>query len=76
MESDSLQITDELIEAGKSDRGGWTKAQLAILGVPWPPEAGWKDRVRGRLIPKSEADRFVGLRNSRGTRPPEQPSLL
>jgi hypothetical protein len=62
MPLESVSITDELIEAGKSKRGGWSKAQLAILGVPWPPESGWKQKVRGRTISQSEAERFVTLR--------------
>jgi len=33
------------IESLKTARGGWTKASLASLGVPWPPPAGWKDRL-------------------------------
>jgi hypothetical protein len=33
---DDLRITAELIEAGQSPRGGWSKAQLAILGFPGP----------------------------------------
>jgi hypothetical protein len=30
------------IEAAKTPRGGWTRAQLAEWGVPWPPPKGWK----------------------------------
>jgi len=33
------------IESLKTARGGWTKASLASLGVPWPPPAGWKQRL-------------------------------
>ncbi len=55
-------ITAELIEAARSERGGWSKAQLALLGVSWPPQAGWKATVIGRPISKGDADRFVKLR--------------
>lgn len=27
-------------------RGGWTKAKLASMGVPWPPPKGWLTRLR------------------------------
>jgi hypothetical protein len=30
------------IDAAQTPRGGWTKAQLAEWGVPWPPQKGWK----------------------------------
>lgn len=37
--------TEDEIEAGKSQRGGWTRAQLAEWGVPWPPPKGWRARL-------------------------------
>lgn len=39
------------IEAGRTARGGFTKAQLAVWGVPWPPPKGWKRRLeRGEPV--------------------------
>jgi hypothetical protein len=58
-----VRVTADLIQAGRSERGGWSKVQLAILGVSWPPPAGWKSEVIGRVIPRTEADRFVRLRD-------------
>lgn len=40
-----LKLTKEEIEAGRSDKGGFTKAALAAWGVPWPPPAGWKEAL-------------------------------
>jgi len=60
---DPVRITAELIESGKSPRGGWSKAQMAILGVGWPPAPGWKTRVIGRLITRADAERFFQLRS-------------
>ena len=57
-----VRVTADLIEAGRSERGGWSKAQFALLGVPWPPPAGWKVGMIGRTIPRSDAERFVSLR--------------
>jgi hypothetical protein len=34
-------VTPELIESLKSPNGGWTKKNLAFLGVQWPPIKGW-----------------------------------
>jgi hypothetical protein len=41
------------IEAGKSARGGWTRARLAEWGVPWPPPKGWKKALiaKGKASP-------------------------
>lgn len=33
------------IEAGKSPRGGWTRATLATWGIGWPPRRHWKRRL-------------------------------
>ena len=38
-------VTDLEIEAKKTENGGWTKEQLAIWGVPWPPEKGWQKKL-------------------------------
>ena len=47
------RLTDEEIEAGKSPRGGFTRAQLARWGVGWPPPKNWrKALVAGKPIPR------------------------
>jgi hypothetical protein len=33
------QIADAVIEQAKTERGGWTRKQLAEWGVPWPHES-------------------------------------
>lgn len=33
------------IDAAKTPAGGWTKAQLAEWGVPWPPPKGWRVKL-------------------------------
>jgi len=37
-----LLPSPEDIEAAKTPHGGWTRAQLAQWGVPWPPPKGWR----------------------------------
>ena len=32
----------EEVDAARTAAGGWTRAQLAAWGVPWPPPAGWR----------------------------------
>jgi hypothetical protein len=39
------QPTRQEIDAARSKRGGWTRAQLAEWGVPWPPPRRWKRRL-------------------------------
>jgi hypothetical protein len=65
MVDDLVTVTAELIDAGQSERGGWSKVQLALIGVAWPPPAGWKGAAVGRRILRAEAERFVALRAGR-----------
>jgi hypothetical protein len=40
-----MKITKEEIESKKTERGGYTKKQLAVWGIPWPPRKGWKKKL-------------------------------
>lgn len=40
--------TEEEIEAARTPKGGFTRAQLAAWGVPWPPPKGWKRTLLGK----------------------------
>lgn len=41
------------IYAKRTPAGGWSRAQLAEWGVPWPPPKGWKDAlVKGLPMPQ------------------------
>jgi len=50
-----IKPTPEEIEAAKTERGGWTRKQLAAWGVPWPPPKGW----RRKLEEESEISELV-----------------
>ena len=34
--------TEAEIDAARTPKGGWTKAQLARWGLGWPPPKGWR----------------------------------
>jgi hypothetical protein len=55
-------LSNELIEAGRSDRGGWNRTQLLLIGVPWPPEKGWKARRIGKSIEDKAFLDFLALK--------------
>ena len=38
-------LNNALITEIATDRGAWTREQLGILGVPWPPSQGWRKRL-------------------------------
>jgi len=54
-----MTITDAFLESGRTVRGGWTRAQLAAIGVPWPPPHKWKRRIVGKQITLDAAERFL-----------------
>lgn len=64
-EPNMVTITDDFIESGKSTAGGFSKSQLALLGVPWPPVGGWKAEVIGQKITADAASRFLAGRGTK-----------
>lgn len=85
-------VSPEEIAAGRSENGGWSRAQLAEWGVPWPPPKGWKDaledaaaglparalRVRKEPKPKWTPDQVRQSKRKRRWQPPAQdfPGML
>lgn len=61
-----MVVTKEFIESGASDSGGWSKAQLACLGISWPPKQGWKSQLIGVSISDESSRRFLDLKKSTG----------
>ena len=62
-----VTLTREFIFKGASARRrGWNRAQLAAIGVAWPPVKGWLSRMIGQQIDDEQAQRFTALRGSGG----------
>lgn len=61
------RITKEELEAGRTEKGAFTRKQLAAWGVPWPPPKGWKrallglDSEEGDNLEKMQADPAILL---------------
>lgn len=53
-----VTLTKNHIEMAKSARGGFSKRQLALLGVSWPPKRGWKKKIIGKTIKKSSIEKL------------------
>lgn len=56
-----VRITEEFLASGLSARGGYSRRQLELLGVSWPPPKGWKRSVMDGIITDELAAEFVGL---------------
>ena len=61
-------VTREEIEAARTPKGGWTRAQLEVWGVPWPPPKGWlRALVSGKgHIPRSTKPSLASGARKRG----------
>lgn len=57
-----MKITYLFIEQGKSDRGGWSDAQIHLLGEDTKIH-GWKRRLIGKEISEETATEFLSLKN-------------
>ena len=60
----SMLLTKELIEKGKSTRGGWSQAQLSCLGVAMPLQSGWMNTLDGKEILDESYERFLSLKDA------------
>ena len=56
-----ITVDKKFIMNNRTARGAWTRAQLNIIGVDWPPAQGWIARVTGKQITESEAEEFKRL---------------
>lgn len=58
-----VACTDEMIDAARSEKGGWSEKQLKLLGIKWPPIRGWKNAVVGKRIAGSVMASFIELKD-------------
>lgn len=66
-----MKMTHEWLHQWKTGKGGWTRVQLAAIGVPWPPKKGWLSAAIGREITDEQRRRFEeGRRHASEKRPP------
>ena len=72
-------ITNELIDAVATGHCGWSKRQLQLLGVGWPPPSGWRQRLvaEGRILTGEEVEALYAARKKpkrpEGADNPESP---
>ena len=53
-----MKLTNAMIDQGKTENGAWTRAQLALLGIEWPPVRGWKGGIIGMEVTVELLDKF------------------
>ncbi len=46
-----FKVTNQWLDANKTDNGGYSQQQLSVFGIAsWPPPRGWKSFVVGTMI--------------------------
>lgn len=58
-----VTLTRDIIQRHKTAGGAWTRAQLAAIGVDWPPPQGWIDQAIGREI---DSNAFLAFSSAAG----------
>jgi hypothetical protein len=62
----TMELTKDLLEAGRTPNGGYNLAQLKILGVKLPgggrwPAHGWLHNLIGQDVPIATYEAFVAM---------------
>lgn len=65
MEENNKEITQELLDLGKSNNGSYSKKQRELLGInpPWPPKLMPINARIGFTISKEDYQKFIFLKN-------------
>lgn len=57
-EAATIKLTEEMIEAARTPNGGFTKSQLAAIGIGWPPPQDWIKEKVGTMITPTQLEAF------------------
>ena len=55
-----MTLTREILMQYRTPKGLWRKVQLEALGLGWPPEKGWIERVIGKELTDLQFHQFTG----------------
>lgn len=63
-----FQITHEWLLTHATNGDAWNAAQLAAIGIAWPPRAGWKARAIGMRVSELQRRAFESGRTLESAR--------
>lgn len=61
-------LTKEYINRYRTNKGAFTQSQVEALGLIWPPEKGWINRLVGTEISEENAKVFEARKSAKGLR--------
>lgn len=56
-----FKVTREWLLDNATPKGGWTRYQLQLVGIEWPPVHGWMAKAADRLISDESKKAFETL---------------
>jgi hypothetical protein len=59
-----MKLTWDNIHAAGTRGCGFTRAQLAVVGIRWPPPKGWLRKLIGKEITSEQYEAFKDARNT------------
>lgn len=67
---EQITLTSQLLHSA-STKGfnGFTKSQLAVLGINWPAKRGWLKGLVGKSVPLAVYDEFKALGQAKADKP-------
>lgn len=66
-ENNLFTVTHEWINKFRTPAGSWRAKQLAAIGVKWPPQGGWPNRVEGTQITQVNRQLFESFSGDKAT---------
>ncbi len=54
-----MKITKSFLLDNRTKSGAWTREQLRIIGVNWPPVKGWQGLIAGKELTGAEVAEFI-----------------
>ena len=64
-------LTERYIKEHATAKGGWTKKQIEALGLSWPTEKGWIERLIGTEISETQRLAFEDGKGVKAKRAPK-----
>ncbi|MDC0637477.1 hypothetical protein OAP25_02130 [Flavobacteriaceae bacterium] len=61
-----MKLTKQFLLDNRTKSGAWTREQLRIIGVNWPPVKGWQSLVAGKELTGAEVAEFIRAKDKPG----------
>ena len=58
-----MKVTKDILESGKSKRGGWSLKQLRLFGIT-EFKKGWKSKLTDSNFPEETIAEFLALKDT------------